>query len=209
MGGGSPWARPDTGGASRELEVFATHGTVAVVRGPAADDRDPLDARPPVGEQLRRGGDAVRHALDHARSINATPGHRLGAAPLTTSRRRGSGADVVRPVLVDPVRSGEIAADGALFGAPNPHLELVEASPTPLTWRVAVTGERRFPATLHLLASPSLVVTVIELIPERRLRWGRDGFVRDGVAAADRLAAILVAAVEAAERASGGPDACP
>ncbi len=47
--------------------------------------------------------------------------------------------------------------------------------------------------SLHLLAAPSMVVTVLELVPRRRLRWQRNGFVQDGIAVIDQLATRLLA----------------
>jgi hypothetical protein len=44
-----------------------------------------------------------------------------------------------------------------------------------------------------------MVVTVLELVPQRRVRWHRRRFIRDGIAALDALAARL----EVAGRSSG------
>ncbi len=171
-----------------ELEVFATGRTTLM----PPDVTDPLD-RPTFGDHLRRGGAAVHHGLDHARELRATPGPRPGRAISASGGRRGGDCDIVRPVHLHPERAYAVAlAD--LFRRPIDHLELADASDaTDLIWRVVVTGSRRVPATLHLLASPSMVVTVLELVPLRHLRWHREQFVRDGVAAAESLARRLIA----------------
>lgn len=81
---------------------------------------------------------------------------------------------------------------GEVFADPVPHL-VIDAEHVDarfLVWRVTVVGDhvRPVPATLHLLGSPSMVVTVLELVPGRRLRWGHERFVRYGVEALDELA---------------------
>ncbi len=53
---------------------------------------------------------------------------------------------------------------------------------------VASPHLRSVPATLHLRATPSMVLSVLELVPRRRLRWRRDAFVAAGVEAVEALA---------------------
>lgn len=177
-----------------EIEVFATGRSVLI----ATDDDRPVDIAH-LADQLHRVGAALHDGLEHARSLRAVPGHRPGgtaaAAPIpsTASRRRGGGCDIVRPIHLDPLRASAAAISGRWLGHPVDHVEVLDDSGAgDLSWQVAIVGDRRTPATLHLLASPSMVVTVIELIPHGRLRWHRDEIVRDGVVAADALADELV-----------------
>jgi len=170
------------------FEVFPTGATV--VRA--------LDARPDdvvVGETLRRTGRAVRDGYDHAREFRARPGHRPGPTVGQPGAREGGDADIVRPVLIDPLKACRLAVSGELFASPIDHLRIeghVGAAEY-LVWDARITTDhgRGVPATLHLLASPSMVVTVLELIPRRRLRRTRGRFVRDGVAAIEELARRL------------------
>jgi hypothetical protein len=174
-----------------EFEVFPTGTTIA--RAPDdIDEAFEFGAR----ERLRRGSAAVRDGYEHARDFHARPGHRPGGttAPVT-SGRDGGDTDIVRPVLVDPLIACQLAVSGQLFAEPIDHLDIEHHSQDPdearyLVWRASLTSDhgRPVPATLHLLASPSMVVTVLELVPRRRLRWNRDRFVRDGVAAIEVLA---------------------
>lgn len=111
----------------------------------------------------------------------------------TASARTGTGDDVVRPVHVDPIAACELAVSGRLFAEPIPHLLVAddhEVAARYLLWNAElVSGRRRpMPAALHLLASPSMVVTVLELVPRRRIRWRRKRFVRDGIEAVEVIA---------------------
>jgi hypothetical protein len=174
-----------------EIEVFATGRSTLIT----ADHDRPVDVGH-LADQLHRVGTALHDGLEHARAVRAVPGHRPGRAtptPSTASRRRGGGCDIVRPIFLDPLRASAAAVSGRWLGHPVEHVELLDDSGADaLLWHVAIIGDRRTPATLHLLASPSMVVTVIELIPHGRLRWHRGEVVRDGVAAADVLAVELV-----------------
>ena len=62
-----------------------------------------------------------------------------------------------------------------------------------LTWPVELVVWTRRPvaASLHVRASPSMVVTVLELVPTSRVRLGRRRFVRRGIAAIESLAAEI------------------
>jgi hypothetical protein len=192
MGGGRPEGRHGGNVERIELEVFATGAATAF-----APAECPLECFDPVGQptfadHLRRGGDAVHHGIDHARELRATPGPRPGRPIATTGERRGGSCDIVRPIYLHPDRACALAL-GDVFRRPIDHLEITDDSAAAdLIWRVVITGSRRVPATLHLRASPSMVVTVLELVPRRTLRWHRDQFVRDGVAAADSLARRLI-----------------
>jgi hypothetical protein len=190
----SPWARPDRGapdapapGEPAPLQLFATGSSLLVERASA-----PADATA-FAELLREGGRHVRDGLDY----HARPGHRPGGVTATGSRRGGD-TDIVRPVLLDPLVAGRIACTGEVFRRPIEHLRVLPSDATEkfLAWEVLVIAphERPVPATLHLLASPSMVVTVLELVPRRRLRFGRDRFVRHAVAGIDELADRLRAA---------------
>jgi len=162
----------------------------------AADDGTSLT------EHLHRSGELVRAGYDHARNFHARPGHRPGDVP-STSARAGGDADIVRPVLVDPARASHLALTGALFATPIGALTIDEHDDGHdddpgrfLVWSALLATDqgRPIPATLHLLGSPSMVVTVLELVPRRRLRWRRDRFVHHGIVALDELARRLDAA---------------
>lgn len=179
-----------------EFEVFPTGTTTARAPGDAGEDA--LDMWLGMSDRLRRGSAVVRDGYEHARDFQARPGHRPGGAVEMTSGRDGGGTDVVRPVLVDPMTACRLAVTGSLFAEPIEHLDIEHHDHDPdearyLVWAANLTSDhgRPVPATLHLLASPSMVVTVLELIPRRRLRWGRERFVRDGVAAVEVLARRL------------------
>ena len=173
----SEWARP-----AGDLEVFATGDSLLLA---------PRDDEPSaIAEFVRRtGGD-----------YHARPGFRPGVRIATTSGRRSGDADVVRPMLVDPRRACEAAIDGTLFARPIAGLELAPHDRRPgerelLVWNARLSGEhvRAVPVTINLLASPSMVVTIVELVPQRRVRWNRTGFLTDGVAAVEQVATRLAA----------------
>lgn len=188
-----------------ELDVFPTGTTIALEPiGPATDgsDADPVSYEPSeaqsIGDLLRQSGEMMRVGLEHARDIHARPGHRPGAAPVlagTTSSRLGGDTDIVRPVLVSPVLASELATTGSLFDEPIPHLSIRhhdDAERRLLMWDAGLeTGGRERRVTLHLRASPSMLVTVLELIPCRRPRYQRRQFLADGVAAVDVIARRL------------------
>lgn len=170
-------ARPE------ELDVFATGDTHLLVR-----DHEPAPSV--FGDMVRRGSATVH-------DIHARPGHRPGAPIATTSGRRTGRADIVRPVLVGPRRAAELA-QRRLFAEPIPGLELDDRNPDTerryLVWTGRLSGERLDPVAvaLHLLASPSMVVTVLELVPQVRVRWHEQSFIRAGIEVVDALAERLV-----------------
>lgn len=175
------------------IEVFATGATTLTAPSDVPDTHD-------VAELLRRSGATLHDGYDHVRELQATPGHRPGVRTCGLRSTQRGAADVVRPVAVSPDTASAAAMSGALFDGTIPHLsvELDGAGAVGkryLVWRSTVThGDRGgVPATLHLLASPSMVVTVLELVPQRRVRWHRERFIRDGIAALDALAARLEA----------------
>lgn len=173
-----------------EIEVFPTGTTIEH----APHDLD-------LAEQLRHGAAAVRSGYERARDFHARPGPRPGEPVVAaTSSRRGGDTDIVRPVLIDPIVASRLAVSGLLFVPALPrlvvHVDPSDASGSQfLAWDAELVDDagRTTPATLQLLASPSMVVTVLELIPRRRLRWTGRRFVRDGVEALDALADRLVA----------------
>lgn len=187
-----------------ELEVFGTGSTLTVAPDPAPDDRSvgheliPLETTAAVtlGDRVRHGGELMREGIEHARDFQARPGHRPGAAPVlaaTTSGRAGGDTDIVRPVLVSPMFAGEFAATGRLFDEPIPNLSIShrdsDAERRFLIWDAELdTAGNMRQVTLHLLASPSMVVTVLELVPCRRQRLQRRRFVADGVAVVEEIA---------------------
>lgn len=189
---------------STELEVFATGSTVAVAPHAAAGQFGPGGIRPELGngdaatltDRLRHGGELVRDGVEQAREFRARPGHRPGAAPVlasTAGSRTGGLTDIVRPVLVSPRFAGEFAVSGGLFDEPIPHLSISHRRDATgkrfLMWDGELdTGGDSRRVTFHLLASPSMLVTVLELVPRRRLRVQRRQFVSAGVAAVEVIA---------------------
>jgi hypothetical protein len=179
----SEWARPASEPA--ELEVFATGSSTLI-------DHDHVDLLGTgMTDMLRRGGATLR-------DFRARPGYRTGEQIATTSGRRNGDADIVRPVLVNPRRASAVAASGWLFDEPLEGLRLDHADTDVdrgrfLVWTASLSGDHiaSIPVSLHLLASPSMVVTVLELVPRCRLRWHRNGFVEDGVDVLERLATRL------------------
>jgi hypothetical protein len=175
-----------------EVDVFAT-GTTVIVE-PAA--HEPSGA--PVGEQLRRAATALHTGLDHARRLHARSGPRIGAGPATVaSAREGTRTEIVRPVLLDPWLAWELAGSGRLFADPIPHLRVGEPraeTPQP-AWAASLrTGRlKRRAAELHVTASPSFNVTVLELVPASRRRTGARSFLRAGLQAVEELAHRLEA----------------
>ena len=185
-------ARPRHPGVDDEghdVVVYATGSTVAV----APDDREPT-AETAVTDQFRRAATAVQEGFEHARQFHARPGPRLGAAPTSVvSNREGLSSDIVRPVLVDPRLATDLAVSGELFAEPIPKLRIegrrLEAEPANLVWTASLrTGRmRRRAANLHVTASPSFNVTVLELIPSSRRRRGARAFLRVGLPAVEEL----------------------
>ena len=161
----------------------------------AALERDQVTS---LGDRLLQCGELVRDGIEHARDFQARPGRRPGAAPVlagTTSNRAGGDTDIVRPVLVSPRFASEFAITGRLFAEPVPYLSIspcADAERRFLIWDGVLdcAGHRRS-VTFHLLASPSNVVTVLELVPCRRLRRQRQRFIDDGVAAVEVIARRL------------------
>ena len=173
------------------IEIFAT-GTTSIATG--TDEFVPHD----VGELVRRGGASLHDGYDRLRELQARPGHRPGVSTSGLRSARRGESDVVRPVAVNPGTASAAAVSGVLFDGTIPHLRVEHddrdgAGAELLVWQSTVTHGRRrgVPATLHLLASPSMVVTVLELVPQRRVRWNRRRFIRDGIVALDALAARL------------------
>lgn len=169
-----------------QIEVFATGDTIALLPTTWTGDDEPTGSMVPPAAPQTTGDEVV--VPFHARR-----GPRPGGLPPTTSSRRGGDSDIVRPLLVHPAVASALALGGTVFAPPLPHLRMrarSEGDERYLVWSVEIAGvhSRPVPATLHLLASPSLVVTVLELVPACRLRWGRDRFVAFGVEAIDALA---------------------
>jgi hypothetical protein len=183
-----------------QLEVFATGSTIATV--PEAAVAYPLDDHDgqTLSGLLKHGGDVIRDGFEHARDLQARPGHRIGGGPtFSASARSGGDDDIVRPVLVPPLFAGEFAACGELFAAPIPHLHVAGRrghEQQLLLWDCELHGDSgRCQVTFHLMASPSMVVTVLELVPCQRIRRRRrDRFLADGIAAMEAIAARLLAA---------------
>ncbi len=180
-----------------ELEVFATGATIATA--PEAVVEYPLDL--PDGQTfgglVRHGGDAIKDGLEHARDLRARPGPRLGGGPtFTASARSGGDSDIVRPVHVSPLFAGDFAAGGELFATPIPHLRVAgRGDEQQLLWDCELHGESgRCRVTFHLMASPSTVITVLELVPCKRVRRHRDRYLADGIAAIDAIAERLLTA---------------
>ena len=189
MGEGTPHdADPPDG----EIEIFATGSTILRAAAPAADTDSAGD--PPSIWIDQPTADDESHRGYHAR-----PGHRPGVqrtgGAATTSLRRGESADIVRPMFVPPERAVSVVDDIRVIDEIRHlhHRTDDGAGSRWLTWPVdlVVWPRRPIAATLHVRASPSMVVTVLELVPTRRLRLGRRRFVRRGVAAIESLAAEI------------------
>lgn len=184
----SEWARPG------ELEVFATGTTISSERGHGGEPghRDEHRNRG-AGDLLHRAGIAMF-------DLQARPGHRPGQRLPVTGARRGGDTDIVRPLLVRPSTAVAAAVSGRWLDQPIAGFDVghdaTDAAERDryLIWRGALSGDHvtRIPVALHLLAAPSMVVTVLELVPQRRLRWQRKGFVDDGIEVLDRLAGRLL-----------------
>lgn len=165
---------------------------LVTVDDPPADRPD--EHGPTLGDIAQHIHHGYRVAVDHARDYHAAEGLRPGGAPpATTSTRRGGGCDIVRPMLVDPFTASSLAVSPRFLRREHLYLTFVDhdaSSERALTWKVVVAGPhlRSVPATLHLLASPSQVVSVLELVPRRRFRWHQHRFVGVGVAAIESLA---------------------
>jgi hypothetical protein len=175
-----------------ELEVFPTGRTRAEFPIEWSDHEPHTD----IAARLRDGGSTIREWIDRA-ELHSHPGPRIGAAAVpTTSARLGDGADIVRPVLINPNWASELATSGVLFAERVDHLEIDTAPGADrryLVWsaRLDIGTRRPFQASLHLLASTSMLVTVLELVPQRRTRRHRERFVDVGVVAIDELASRL------------------
>jgi hypothetical protein len=176
-------------GEAHDVVVYATGSTIAL----APDDESTVDGPTAVGDQLRRAASAVHDGLEHARRFHARPGPRLGAGtPATTSNREGVRSEIVRPVLVDPRIASDLAMSGRLFAEPIPRLSIQQPTrpqPANLVWTASLrTGRlRRRSAKLHVTASPSFNVTVLELIPTNHRRLGARAFLRVGLPAIEEL----------------------
>lgn len=177
--------------------MYATGSTIITGPEPGQLDqpgRAPIGATP-VGDQVRRAVTVLHGGVDHARRYHAKAGPRMGATPAAiVTTREGARSEIVRPVLVDPWRAWQVAGSGQLFAEPIPRLS-VDARTTPdetadAAWAASLrTGwVLRRPARLHVSASPSLNVTVLELIPARRRRIGNRSFLRVGLAVVEELA---------------------
>lgn len=159
---------------------------------------DPAVPGPSLAEQVRRGYEVVR---EHAAEVHAADGYRPGATPAATSTRRGGDCDIVRSMRVDPWTAASIAGSRAFRRHDHRFLRFDEAErgdDRALTWRVIIwsQGLRPVPATLHLRAAPSMVLSVLELVPRRKLRWRRAAFIDAGVEAVEALAHDFQAACD-------------
>lgn len=173
-----------------ELDVFAT-GTTEFGPAPRAG------ATPPPGHPDRVEASVVVPVPppgDLPRFEEISTGVRAGPRPVAvgspSDTRRATDAYVVRSVLVDPSDALRVSLDGTVFGDRLPKLRIIERDDRGLTWSVVVVGGigRQIPATLRLLGSRSMAVTLIELVPSGRIRRARRRFVRRGVCAVDELA---------------------
>ena len=167
------WSRPG------ELDVFATGDTSVVA--------SQLPSRPSaIGDVVRRSSAAVR-------DLHARPGHRPGTPIATTSGRRTGPADIIRPVHLDPRRAAAFALED-LFRDPIAGLTLdnrtADTQRRYLVWTGRLSSVRFRPVrvAIHLLASPSMAVTVLELVPQDSVRWSQRAFVHAGIDVMEHLA---------------------
>lgn len=162
-----------------EIEVFVVHdGTTPDARGHVS-----------LADRARHGYEVVRES---AGDFQAAPGYRLGAVPAPTSSRRGGDCDIVQSMRVDPWTAAAVAGSRAFRRSDHRYLTFLESErddDRALAWRVVVASPqlRSIPATLHLRAAPSMVLSVLELVPGRRLRLRRAAFVATGVQAIESL----------------------
>ncbi|MGH9133418.1 MAG: hypothetical protein ACRDZZ_05740 [Ilumatobacteraceae bacterium] len=183
---------------AHDVVVYATGTTV--ITGPDPDPHQP-DGGLPVGDQFRRAATALHDGLDHARRFHARTGPRIGANPATVvTAREGTKSEIIRPVLLDPWRAWEVAGSGQLFAEPIPRLRIdAGRSPTQATYPMWTASLRTGKVThrtaqLHVSASPSFNVTVLELIPATRRRLGNRSFLRVGLPVIEELARRLESA---------------
>jgi hypothetical protein len=204
-----------------EIEVFSTGTTVALLPDRPADavidtpshttPSHTTPSHPSFGDRIRHGGELVWDGFEHARDFHARPGHRPGTPPVpigATSARAGGDTDIVRPVLISPVLACDLALSGRLFAQPIPHLSIArrddESEQRFLVWEGQLdSAGRRRAVSLHLLASPSMIVTLLELVPSRPLRHHRERFVADGVTAVEVIARRLERAAASVAGATG------
>jgi hypothetical protein len=176
----------DTNRSDDAIVVFPTGHTIARA---GSGGHEPEPGSTPAPATAPPPAPATHGA---PRQYHARPGPRPGATPGVTSSRAGGHTDIVRPLLVAPGIASRIVLAGDVFDLPVPHLHLdrEHIDVQLLVWPVSIVGdrERPVPAILHLFASPSMIVTVLELVPTRRLRWGRERFLRYGIEAIDTLA---------------------
>jgi hypothetical protein len=160
-----------------EIEVFVVEdGTTAPAREHVS-----------LADRARHGYEVLR---EHAGEVQAARCYR--PVPTIAGARCRGECDIVRSMRVDPWTASTIACSEAFRCDDHRYLTFLDAEPDDdhaLTWSVLVASRRlRVPATLHLRADPSMVLSVLELVPRRRLRWRRDAFVAAGVEAVDSLA---------------------
>jgi len=161
---------------------------LAVDDGASRGDRDP--EHPSLADQVRQGYELVR---ERAGDVHAAPGYRPGEMPAVSGTRVGGDCDVVRSMRVDPWTATTIAGSRSFRRDEHRYLTFVESDASDdrvLTWKVVIASPRlrAVPATLHLRAAPSMVLSVLELVPRRRLRWRQAAFVAAGVEAVESLA---------------------
>lgn len=167
-----------------------------VLAGVAVESRsltEPFD----LGEHATRVAHRVAVGIDHVRRFRARSGPRPGA--ITQDRRRGDDVEVVQTCHVRAAATEELVWTGRLRGlrisglafSDEPHREGRSA----FVWHARLrTGPfARRAATLHITATPSANLTVLELIPDRRRVFGTRRFVSRGVRSVEELATRIEA----------------
>ena len=178
------------GDTTPEVEVIEVRAD-----GSPAPPRDPF---PTTGDILRRMDELASTGFDHARNTKAARGPRLGTDPEQPTRR-GRRAEVLRAVPVSPRRALHLLRTQRVFESA---LRRVRVDPSTMTvsgramrWnatiRTSVTRRRRA-ATLEVSSSPSSNLTVIQLLPDRRVRGRGRWFVKLGVRDVDALSDRLI-----------------
>ena len=158
--------------------------------GKALDDGGPGQANNPIAGYDTEIGADHRHQLGY----RARPGQRPGGYEDRKSRTGGR-EDVITPVPVLPGPASRALHTGEPFREPLPgvtvDLESLKIDARGSSWNAVVDcgrfRRRRRRATLRAYPSPSLNLTILELVPNRPRLVHTRAFVNTGIDAIDTL----------------------
>ncbi len=152
-------------------------------------------------------GESTARACDYERAVEPDTGSApgasrvvIGSAPRVGAVSRLHARDEVRaPVLADPRRVVAMALGGGLGSWRVPWMRLDATSielesKWGVAWRVRVglfPGRFGRAATLRIYPSPSMNLTIVQLLPQRRRRVPAPTFVHLGVRSVRRLVLAL------------------